>query len=395
MSLTQRWNAVKPYAGGIALVVAAASVRLIPGFRLSATTALLILAVLVTALKWGTRPGLVAAGMAVVAYVVILLTQTTFGVEPENDLITAVVFAATAMIVGELVARSRQQAEENAKAREEIERLYRQLETAFDRASEAEAARRNEQIKTALLDALTHNLRTPLTAIKASVTALLTPGAGGESMPESARRTLLSVIDEESDRLNRFVEGLTTAGSTEASRPAAYEPKTVDDLVQAAVDRAATVTKHHVVDVHLRADLPALSVDAAAVTEVLYMLLDNASKYSPIGGRIRIGADADGDRVRIIVVDEGPGIPPEYREKVFEKFFRMPGREATDPRRSGVGLGLSIARRLIDAQGGRAWVEGGPGGRGTIAVVELPAAAGPRIDAGHDAPRAVAEKRTA
>ena len=88
------------------------------------------------------------------------------------------------------------------------------------------------------------------------------------------------------------------------------------------------------------------------------MLLDNASKYSPPGTRIRVAASvADDHFVRVSVTDEGPGVPPELRERVFEKFFRIPGREPSDPRRVGIGLGLPIARRLVEAQGGRISIE--------------------------------------
>ena len=119
--------------------------------------------------------------------------------------------------------------------------------------------------------------------------------------------------------------------------------------------------------------LPALSVDPAAVREVIYILLDNASKYSPVGTTIRVVARRADDRcLRLSVVDDGPGIPPELREKVFERFFRIPGREPADPRRKGGGLGLPIARRLVEAQAGSIWVEGRDGARGTAAVMLLP-----------------------
>src|SRR5439155_18775802 len=114
---------------------------------------------------------------------------------------------------GERASRAERRAAEAQQGREQIEQLYRQLQVAFDRASAAEAARRNEQLKAALLDALTHNLRTPLTAIKAAVTALIGSSAGsrGHELPDEGRHELLQVIDEESDRLNRFIEGLSYA----------------------------------------------------------------------------------------------------------------------------------------------------------------------------------------
>src|SRR5204863_2874278 len=109
-----------------------------------------------------------------------------------------------AVVAGELASRAERRTAEAQQGRLEIERLYEQLQAAFDRASEAEAARRNEQLKAALLDALTHNLRTPLTAIKAAVTALLGAGgwAGEPRLSSEGERELLQVIDEESDRLN-------------------------------------------------------------------------------------------------------------------------------------------------------------------------------------------------
>ena len=105
--------------------------------------------------------------------------------------------------------------------------------------------------------------------------------------------------------------------------------------------------------------LPALPSIPPRRSEVLYILLDNASKYSPAGTTISVAASReDAHHMRISVSDEGPGIPLELREKVFEKFFRIPGREALDPRRTGIGLGLPIARRLVESQAGRIWIEG-------------------------------------
>src|SRR5204863_1699115 len=126
-----------------------------------------------------------------------------------------------AVVAGELASRAERRTAEAQQGRLEIERLYRHLQMAFDRASEAEAARRNEQLKAALLDALTHNLRTPLTAIKAGVTALIGAGArtGTSELSGDEQHELLQVIDEESDRLNRFIEGLSTTDRAEPSQP--------------------------------------------------------------------------------------------------------------------------------------------------------------------------------
>jgi signal transduction histidine kinase len=108
---------------------------------------------------------------------------------------------------------------------------------------------------------------------------------------------------------------------------------------------------------------------------VLYTLIDNASKYSPPATRIRVTASvADDHFVRVNVADEGPGVAPELRQRVFENFFRIPGREPSDPRRVGVGLGLPIARRLVEAQGGRISIESPAEGHGTAVILMLPMA---------------------
>ena len=107
---------------------------------------------------------------------------------------------------------------------------------------------------------------------------------------------------------------------------------------------------------------------------MLYILLDNASKYAAPGTTIRVRAGLDDDRHVRAVIDEGPGIAPEYRERVFEKFFRIPARESRDPRRGGVGLGLPIARRLVEAQAGRMWIDDARSGAGTAIAFTLPVA---------------------
>jgi two-component system sensor histidine kinase KdpD len=338
---------------------------------------LLLLEVVIIARLWEVGPALAAAGAGAAAYSYYFLPPAGFGIDDPDDWIAFVVFIVTAVIAGELASRAERRAIEAQEGRREIERLYQELQAAFDRASEAEAARRNEELKSALLDALTHNLRTPLTAIKAAVTALIGGAAWRESpLSREGQAELLQVIDEESDRLNRFIEGLSKAGSPDHGQPLSLRAVPLDAIVKAGLGRAETLLRDHRIEVSLENDLPMVSVDAASAAEVLYILLDNASKYSPAGTRVRVMAQlADARYVKLTVSDEGPGIPPELREKVFEKFFRIASRPVTDPRRKGIGLGLPIARRLVETQGGRIWIETPEWARGTTFALTLPISA--------------------
>lgn len=373
-----------PYVWTTLSVGAFVGVLLVANTRHTGTaSSVLLLSVLVSARFWGFGPALLAAGLAAASYSYFFLPPAGFAIEDPNDWIAFVVFVGTAFIAGELWARAERRREEAQAGRQEIERLYQELQNAFDRASEAEAARRNEQLKAALLDALTHNLRTPLTAIKAAVTALISAEVWHprRAIEAEGEHELLQVIDEESDRLNRFIEGLTTAGNTENGHPRTLRAVELGSVLRAARSRAETVTRDHRLVVSIESELPCAAVDPAAIVEALYIVLDNASKYAPAGTVIRIGARSDGERViRLTVEDEGPGIPVELREQVFDKFFRIPGREPRDARRKGVGLGLSIARRLIAAQGGRMWIDAAANGRGTAVVMTLPASTEPAAE---------------
>ena len=349
-----------------------------PAIQSGAIAPVLLLEVLIVARGWGIAPALAAAAVGSLGYSYFFLPPYGFGIENPNDWAAFVSFTVVAILGGELAARAERRQREAEAGRREIERLYQELQAAFDRASEIEAARRNEKLKAALLDALTHNLRTPLTAIKASVTALLgeddrrSTGLSGE-----ARLDLLRVIDEESDRLNRFVGGLSGADQLDPSQSPRVTSVPLAEIVQAGITRASTVTRHHRVEARLDAGIPNLAVDPAAVAEVIYILLDNASKYAPAGTTIRVtGSLGDEHHVRIGVADEGPGVPPELRDQVFEKFFRIEGREPFDMKRPrGIGLGLSIARRLVEAQAGQIWIDSGADDRGTTVMLTLPIAA--------------------
>ena len=361
------------FAAGV-IGACAGALHLVPRISAGAAAPVLLLAVLLIARSLGTGPALVGAVCAALAFSYFFIPPVGLFIEDPNDWVAFGTFTITALVVGELASRAERRRIELEDGKREIEQLYTQLGAAFERASEAEAARRSEQLKSALLDALTHNLRTPLTAIKASVTAMLSSGGKELATLTSAnRRELLLVIDEEADRLNRFVEGLSVADRPDPSQPGSFRAFDVEQLIREAVARAETVARHHRVTVVLEPGLPMLAVDRSAIGEALYTLIDNASKYSPLHTSISLRASLQDDRhVRIAVEDEGPGIPVELREQVFQKFFRIPGRESVDPRRTGIGLGLPIARRLVESQAGRIAIETPASGRGTTVALTLP-----------------------
>ena len=369
-------------AAGIVLALTAA-LKLLGGRVNSTTVALaLLLAVLLIAARMESVPALVASVLAMLCFNFFFLPPfgTLHIAEPDNWVALAA-FLLTAVIAGQLATRARHRAEEAEAGRLEIERLYEELRAAFERASHAEALRQSEKLKSALLDAVTHDIRTPLTSIKASVTTLLDELRGmrydGQAVTLGAesRLEMLEVIDEESDRLNRFVEGLIELARIEAGElRLRLRWGAVDEVFAAALHRAAPLTKDHTVSVALEDNLPVVRVDPHAVAEVVYTLVDNAAKYSPQGTTIRVTATrAPSEMISIAVEDEGQGIPPDMRERVFDKFFRATrDGDAGGHRPAGTGMGLAIARGIVEAHGGHIQAEGRDSGVGTRIVFTLP-----------------------
>ena len=374
------------YATAVAGIVAVTAALAPFHDALSYTTVALalLLVTLFVATKWGSRPAYVAALLGMLCFNFFFLPPVhTFTIaEPENWVALAA-FLITAITVGQLSARAKRRAEEAEAGRREIERLYQELQAAFERASQAEALRRSEQLKSALLDAVTHDLRTPLTSIKASVTTLLEEGRAklqreGElplQLDDEGRQEMLEVIDEEANRLNHFIEGMVELARIEAGD--LYLRRrwgAVDDIVSMALSRAKPLARRHQIEVGMEEELPLVQIDARAVAEVIYLLVDNATKYSPPDSRIRVVARRTPDElVQLSVEDEGRGIPPHLRERVFDKFFRAtPDNAAALRRPSGIGMGLAIARGIVEAHGGRIWVEDGTGGRGTRVSFTVP-----------------------
>jgi two-component system sensor histidine kinase KdpD len=222
------------------------------------------------------------------------------------------------------------------------------------------------KMQAALLSSVTHDLRTPLSSITASVTGLLDDDA---SFDESARRELLETIRQEAVRLNRLVGNLLDlsrlrAGALTPSR----RPAAVDEIVEGVLARMEPQLRAHRLKVLLREGLPIVPVDVVQLDQVLTNILENAAKYSPKGSEITVAAARWEDSVQVRISDQGPGVPPELRTEVFEPFAQG---ESGDGSGGGSGLGLAIAHAVVHAHGGTIWIEEAPGG-GTSIVFRLP-----------------------
>ena len=234
------------------------------------------------------------------------------------------------------------------------------------RESEArriEALRQSDALKSALLSSVSHELRTPLTTIKASVSSLLGQGPEGGA---AVREEFLQGINSEIDYLTRLVENLLDMSRIEAGTLVPHcEWHPFEELVEGAVRRMASVLEPHPLEVNLDPELPLVFVDGVEIQLVLVNLLDNAAKYSPKTSPVRIEASLAKQKIEIRVVDRGEGIPSQDAERIFERFYRV--RVPRDHSIRGTGLGLSICKGIIDAHGGRIWVESTIDGGATIA----------------------------
>jgi K+-sensing histidine kinase KdpD len=367
------------YAVAVVVVSAATAVLKSFGDQINIVTVALalLLIVLFVATAWGPKPAILSSLLGGACFNFFFLPPLhTFVVADPQNWIALISFLITAITVGQLSARAKQRREEATVARQEIERLYRELQDTFEQASQTQALKQSERLKSALLDAVTHDLRTPLTAIKASVTTLIDDERTlrsliGGTLGQEGRQEMLEVIDEEADRLDRFIEGLMELARIDAGELRLEKRRvSVSEILCAATKRAEPRTRRHRVQVESLSELPQVSVDEAALVEVLYVLIDNAAKYSAPGTTIKVSASLANNEVMLSVADQGCGIPLEMRERVFDKFFRLTG-SADQGRPAGTGMGLAIAQGIVEAHGGRIFIEDGANGIGVKVVVAL------------------------
>ena len=243
---------------------------------------------------------------------------------------------------------------------------------AVEKLSRAEAARESEQLRSVLLDSVTHEFRSPLTAIKASVTSLLgSPNHSPERHSPEEKQELLTIIDEESDRLNRLIGEAAEMAQLDANKVEfrfTFAP--IGPVVANVLDELKQTLVHHPVEVKIPPDFPNARMDSVHIKEVLVHLIENAAKYSPAEAPIRITAEAKNRMLTINIADRGPGIDDFEQSLVFEKFYRGRNQRVQV---HGTGMGLAICKAIVEAHGGQLGVTSQLG-HGSVFYFSLPAA---------------------
>lgn len=239
---------------------------------------------------------------------------------------------------------------------------------AIEEASHAEAARQGEALKAALLDSLAHDIKTPLTSIKAAVTTLM-----GAEQAGGLPRELLDIINQGADRLNHLAAEVIAMARIEAGKLHLDKgPVPVEDLIEGALGELASATRGREIAIQIPADLPRAEADVELAREVVKQFVENAIKYSPEGAPIYVTAAMKNGKIVIGVADRGPGIEENERALIFDKFFR--GRRHRFSTK-GTGMGLAIAKGIAEAHGERIWVESEPGEGAAFYVSLAPASA--------------------
>ena len=242
--------------------------------------------------------------------------------------------------------------------------------------SRTEALKQSNELKSALLASVSHDLRTPLTSIRASVESLLHPESNWDA---AALREFHLIISEEVSRLTRLIENLLAMARIESGElrlSKKWEP--VTEVCHNVLDRCAALIRHHHVKCECGESLPPMLIDSRLIAEALSNLLENAVKYSPPGTEILIKARMQADDLIVSVTDQGPGIELQDRSRLFDKFYRG----ANQRNGGGTGMGLAIARGIIEAHKGKIWFETNPG-KGTTFAFSL-TVEGRRIEAAKD-----------
>jgi K+-sensing histidine kinase KdpD len=323
--------------------------------------------ILLISIVWGLRLGLIASLASAIAFNFFQLPPLhRFTIADEENWVALLTFVIVAAISSTVAGLAREQALEAERRREEADRALKELAALArerDRMQaemvEAEALRRSDELKTALLRSISHDLRTPLTSMIASGAAL------GSTTPTAEERAELSAaIVAEGERLSRLVENLLDVSRLEAGKAEPHrEPIDLAEVLDGARE---AIAQPEAVRLAVDRDLPLVVADAAQLERAFANLLENAVRHG--GGRsVLVKSRLIGDKIMVRVIDQGPGIPESEWRRIFEPFQHG----ETDGVQGGAGLGLAIARGFVEANGGEIAVESLPG-QGSSFVVSIP-----------------------
>jgi two-component system sensor histidine kinase KdpD len=234
-----------------------------------------------------------------------------------------------------------------------------------EQAQQAELLQATEKLQTALLNSISHDLRTPLVAITGALSSL---DEDNGTLDDVSRRALIENARGESDRLNRLVGNLLNMTRIESGAiKLNHEPGDIQDVIGTTLEQLGGRVVEHEIKVNVPDDFPLVPMDFTLIVQVVVNLLDNAVKYSPKGSLIEVSALLVDDNVRLQIADRGVGVPPEDLPRIFDKFYRVQRPESV----SGTGLGLSISKGIVEAHHGNIYARARDGG-GTVVIVELP-----------------------
>ncbi|MDP9161584.1 MAG: DUF4118 domain-containing protein [Acidobacteriota bacterium] len=216
---------------------------------------------------------------------------------------------------------------------------------AIENVGKAEVARESEKLRSAILDSVAHDFRTPLTSIKACATSLLSGG-----LDDTQRNELLTVINEESDRLNHLVEEAMQLSRLESNQVELDRKQhTIREAIDRAMETAGRIVSEHPIKLDLANDLPEFDYDLGLIASVVLQLLENAAKYSPPNSPIRVSVEKSGSQITVSVADRGPGIDDFEQTLIFDKFYRGKNSRYLV---QGTGMGLAIAKAVVETHGG-------------------------------------------
>src|SRR5262245_22638235 len=316
-----------------------------------------MLGVVAISVRCSRCPALLNAFLTVAAFYYFCVPPfDSFRVEDYSYVITLIGMLTVAVVTSTLTVKIRNQAAEAQEREEQTKELYRLRH-------KAEIEIQNERTRSALLSAVSHDIKTPLASIYGAATSLLEEEG---RLEPAARRELVESIADEAERLNRVVTNLLEMTRLEAGLEVVRDWYPLEEIIGSALTRLEKALRGRPITTDVSPDLPLVFVDGVLLEQVFVNLLENVAKYTPEHAQVRVVAHANGDKVMVAVEDHGPGFAPGDEARVFDKFFR--GRVGGI---RGVGLGLAICKAIIERHQGAITASNSPTG-GAIVTFELP-----------------------